>query len=120
MRCKVNGYNKFYAQLICEVMPYQKPKNALGRGVIGIDAGSSIIARVGRKKMHLDRLCKELTEEEAEKHRLQRKLNRSHRTNRERAEATEEGQGVPQDPGPSCRNMAQIERPPQEPHRQDG
>lgn len=39
VRRKLNGRNRFYAQLICEGRPYRKPKNSVGSGVIGIDPG---------------------------------------------------------------------------------
>ncbi|SHJ78078.1 hypothetical protein [Desulfofundulus thermosubterraneus] len=81
VRRKVNGRNRFYAQLICEGAPYQKPENALGEGTVGIDAGPSIIARINSKEARLDRFCEELAEKEAEIRRLQRRLDRSRRTN---------------------------------------
>jgi len=81
VRRKVNGHNRFYAQLICEGAPYQKPENALGEGTVGIDAGPSTIARVNSKEARLDRFCEELAKKEAEIRRLQRKLDRSRRAN---------------------------------------
>lgn len=81
VRRKINGRNRFYAQLICEGTPYQKPENALGEGVVGIDAGPSTIARVNGTEARLDRFCEELAKKEAEIRRLQRRLNRSRRTN---------------------------------------
>lgn len=41
-----NGKNLFYAQLVCEGMPFRKPKNLLGVGEVGIDLGPSTIAVV--------------------------------------------------------------------------
>jgi hypothetical protein len=81
VRRKMNGRNRFYAQLVCEGMPYQKPANALGQGVVGIDAGPSAIARVNGAEARLDRFCEELAKNEAEIRRLQRKLDRSRRAN---------------------------------------
>ncbi|RDV80477.1 transposase, partial [Ammonifex thiophilus] len=81
VRRKVNGRNRFYAQLVCEGVPYQKPKNILGEGTVGIDAGPSTIARVNDTEARLDRFCEELAEKEAEIRRLQRKLDRSRRAN---------------------------------------
>ena len=81
VRRKINGRNRFYAQLICEGTPYQKPANALGEGVVGIDAGPSTIARVNSKEAVLSRFCEELAKKEAEIRRLQRKMDRSLRAN---------------------------------------
>lgn len=81
VRRKANGRNRFYAQLVCEGVPYRKPKNILGEGVVGIDAGPSTIARVNEMEAHLDRFCEELTNKEAEIRKLQRKLDRSRRAN---------------------------------------
>lgn len=81
VRRKVNGRNRFYAQLVLEGAPYRKPKNALGKGVVGIDAGPSTIARVNGTEARLDRFCEELAEKEAEIRRLQRRLDRSRRAN---------------------------------------
>lgn len=81
VRRKINGRNRFYAQLICEGTPYQKPENILGEGAVGIDSGPSIIARVNSEEAVLSRFCEELAEKEAEVRRLQRKLDRSLRAN---------------------------------------
>lgn len=81
VRRKINGRNRFYAQLTCEGTPYQKPENALGEGVVGIDAGPSTIAWVNGTEAVLSRFCEELAKKEAEIRRLQRKLDRSRRAN---------------------------------------
>lgn len=81
VRRKINGHNRFYTQLVCEGTPYRKPKNALGEGVVGIDAGPSTIARVSGTEARLDRFCEELAKKEAEIRRLQRRLDRSRRVN---------------------------------------
>lgn len=44
VRRKRNGKNLFYAQLVCEGMPFRKPKNILGVGEVGVDLGPSTIA----------------------------------------------------------------------------
>jgi hypothetical protein len=81
VRRKINGRNRFCAQLILEGTPYQKPKNASGEGIVGIDAGPSTFARVNSREARLDRFCEELAKREAEIRRLQRKLDRSRRAN---------------------------------------
>ncbi len=47
VRRKIQGRNRFYAQLVCEGKPFIKPKNTLGKGVVGLDIGPSTIAIVG-------------------------------------------------------------------------
>ena len=81
VRRKINGRNRFYAQLVLEGVPYLKPENTLGEGVVGIDAGPSTIARVNGTEAVLSRFCEELADKEAEICRLQRKLDRSRRAN---------------------------------------
>jgi hypothetical protein len=81
VRRKVNGKNRFYAQLVCEGKSYQKPKNKLGCGTVGLDIGPSTIAVVGEKEAFLEQFCSQLANKEQEIRRLQRKLDRQRRTN---------------------------------------
>ena len=81
VRRKLNGRNRFYAQLVCEGQPYQKPKNKLGEGVVGLDLGPSTIAAVGERDAFLEQFCAELESRQAEIRRLQRKLDRQRRAN---------------------------------------
>lgn len=79
VRRKMGGRDFFFAQLVLEGMPYQKPENRLGVGVVGLDLGPSVVARVSEQEAHLDRFCDELDPREAEIRRLQRRLDRSRR-----------------------------------------
>jgi transposase len=81
VRRKLNGRNRFYVQLVCEGQPYQKPKNHLGEGVVGLDLGPSIIAAVGEEDAFLEQFCAELDDRQAEIRRLQRRLDRQRRAN---------------------------------------
>jgi len=75
------GY-RYYVQLILEGKPYQKPKNAPGSGIIGLDLGPSTIAIVPRQvKAQLVPLCEELAPDARARRRLQRKLERQRRAN---------------------------------------
>jgi hypothetical protein len=77
----IRGKTLFYAQLICEGIPFVKEKNEVKPGKIGIDIGSSTIAVVGDKNARLDLFCRELDDKQGEIRRLQRKLDRQRRAN---------------------------------------
>ncbi len=79
VRRKINGHNRFYAQLVCQGKPFIKPKNTLGRGDVGIDIGPSTIAIVGDKETSLQQFASELEFDAARIRRLQRKMDRSRR-----------------------------------------
>jgi putative transposase len=81
VRRKINGRNRFYVQLICEGRPYQKPKNRLGEGDVGIDVGPSTVAAVGEREAFLAQFCAELGPRQREIRRLQRKIDRQRRAN---------------------------------------
>jgi transposase len=80
-RRKVSGRNRFYAQLVCEGKPFIKPKNYLGTGDVGIDIGPSTIAIVANGQSHLKQFASELELETVRVRRLQRKMDRSRRSN---------------------------------------
>ncbi len=79
VRRKINGHNRFYAQLVCQGKPFIKPKNTLGRGDVGIDIGPSTIAIVADKETSLQQFAPTLEFEAARIRRLQRKMDRSRR-----------------------------------------
>lgn len=79
VRRKIAGKNQFYAQLICQGLPYIKPKNKIGSGVVGIDIGPSTIARVSDTDAHLQEFASELEFERKKIRRLQRRMDRSRR-----------------------------------------
>jgi putative transposase len=79
VRRKLNGRNRFYAQLICEGLPYRKEKHTLGQGVLGLDIGPSAIAIVSEQSATLERFCEELEPKQKEIRKLQRKLDRQRR-----------------------------------------
>jgi len=81
VRRKIHGQNRFYAQLVCEGKPYQKTKNKVKQGVIGLDIGPSTIAGVGDHDVFLKEFCTELADRAAEIRHLQRKLDRQRRAN---------------------------------------
>lgn len=81
VRRKVNGKNLFYAQLVCEGFPFQKPKNKLGTGDVGLDIGPSTIAVVGENHASLQQFCDSLQLQDKKIRKLQRKMARSQRAN---------------------------------------
>jgi transposase len=83
LRRKLNGRNRFYAQLICAGKPFHKAKHAIGRGVIGLDLGPSTLATVSAdgRIARLERFCAELVPRSRVMRKLQRKLERQRRAN---------------------------------------
>lgn len=61
----IRGKIQLYVQLVCEGEPYQKEKNRVTAGKIGLDVGPSTIAEVGDKEAHLDLFCRELDDIQA-------------------------------------------------------
>ena len=81
LRRKLNGHNRFYAQLICEGQPYRKAKHTLGQGVVGLDLGPSTIATVSNESATLEHFCGKLQPQQNALRRQQRKLDRQRRAN---------------------------------------
>lgn len=81
VRRKYNGKNLFYAQLVCEGKVFQKPKNKLGQGDVGIDIGPSTIAIVSEESAQLEQFAAELECKDKQIRKLQRQLDRSRRAN---------------------------------------
>ncbi len=78
---EIKGIRRWYVQLINEGLPYQKPKNYLSEGLIGLDLNVSNIAFVGDKKAGLLPFAENVPTYQKEIRRLQRKMERSRRSN---------------------------------------
>ena len=76
---ELNGKRRWYAQLITEGVPYQKEKNYVSNGLIGLDLNISNIAFVGDKKAGLLPFAEKIPTYEQEIAALQRKMQRSQR-----------------------------------------
>ncbi len=78
MRRKFNGRVRYFAQLVCEGTPFQKEKNILKKGVVGLDIGPQTIAIVSSEQncAHLKIFADELNQHKAKKRSLQRKIAR--------------------------------------------
>ncbi len=75
------GY-RYYAQLVLEGIPYQKPKHQVGTTTVGLDLGPSTIAIVPHEgEARLLSFCSELKTDKQKKRLLQRKLDRQRRAN---------------------------------------
>lgn len=75
----LNGKRRWYAQLINEGKPYQKEKNYVSDGLIGLDLNVRNIAFVGDKKADLLPFAELVPTYEKEITVLQRKMQRSQR-----------------------------------------
>lgn len=53
VRRVLSGKNYFYTQLVCEGVPFRKPKHKIGKGVVGLDLGPSTIAVVSDTEAQL-------------------------------------------------------------------
>jgi hypothetical protein len=81
---KLQGKWRFYAQLVLEGIPYQKPLKqgeVQLKGSVGLDLGPSSIAIVSECSAELKSFCPELKSKASEKRTLQRKLERQRRAN---------------------------------------
>jgi len=81
VRRKRNGQNFFYAQLVCLGIPFQKPKNKVGNGIVGLDIGPSTIAMVGDESARLEQFASELEFPDKHLRKFQRRMERSRRAN---------------------------------------
>ena len=72
----IRGKQRWFAQLICEGKPFQKAKNQIKQGTVGIDIGPSTIAYTGDDYFadHVP-FCEELLPIQKKKSRLQSKIN---------------------------------------------
>lgn len=87
LRQRVRGKNKYYVQLILEGTAAVKRKkldgsfsHVIGSGRVGLDIGTQTLAICSDKKVALIELADRVGNIEAEKRRLQRKIDRSRRS----------------------------------------
>ena len=81
VRRKLGERNRFYAQLVCQGVPSQKPQHQLGSGVVGLDLGPSTIAVVSAEAALLQAFCPEVAPDAKSLRRLDRHLDRQRRAN---------------------------------------
>jgi len=78
---ELNGKRRWYVQLVTEGVPYQKEKNYVGDGVVGLDLNISNIAFVSDSQAGLLPFAEGVPTFEREIKALQRQMSRSRRTN---------------------------------------
>jgi hypothetical protein len=78
---ELNGKRRWYVQLINEGVPYQKEKNFVSDGVVGLDLNISNIAFVGDNGAGLLPFAEGVPTYEREIKALQRQMERSRRAN---------------------------------------
>jgi putative transposase len=78
---EINGKRRWFVQLINEGIPYQKPKNHISEGIVGLDINISNIAFVGDNHAGLLPFADKVPDFQKEITRLQRKMQRSQRAN---------------------------------------
>ena len=78
---EINGKRRWYVQLINEGVPYQKEKNFVSDGVVGLDLNISNIAFVGNSQAGLLSFAEGVPTLEREIKALQRQMERSRRAN---------------------------------------
>lgn len=76
---ELNGLRRWYAQIICEGLPYQKPQNYVSNGVVGLDLNISNIAFVADNAAGLLPFAQGVPTFEREIQTLQRRMQRSQR-----------------------------------------
>jgi putative transposase len=83
VRRKLNGRPRYFAQLICEGLPYRKEQNPIGQSVVGLDLGPSTVAIVAPSAhtASLEQFCAELIPQHQTIRRWQRKIDRQRRAN---------------------------------------
>ena len=75
------GY-RYYAQLVLQGVPFQKPQHQVGTSTVGLDLGPSTVAVVPHEgEARLLAFCSDLKADQHKKRRLQRKLDRQRRAN---------------------------------------
>ncbi len=81
VRRRLRGRNRYYVQLVCEGVPFQKPKNVTQSGIVGLDIGPSTVAIVAPDVEYasLEMFCDAIDNLEKEIAKLQRQIERQRR-----------------------------------------
>jgi len=81
VRREVRSRTRYYAQLVCEGLPYRNPEHTIGTETVGLDIGPSTIAVVGETQASLEQFCEPVARDHKRIRRLHRKLDRQRRAN---------------------------------------
>jgi putative transposase len=79
LKKEIMGTRRWYAQLMCEGVPYQKPENYTVRGTVGLDLNVSNVAFVADNEAGLLPFAEKVPTFEREIKAFQRKMQRSQR-----------------------------------------
>ncbi len=75
----IRGRERWYAQLVCEGLPFKKRRNVSQPGVVGLDIGPATIAFYSEQQAALRVFCAEIADVSQEIARLQRQVERQRR-----------------------------------------
>jgi transposase len=103
----IHGKDRYYAQLVCEGVPSQKPEHAIGNETIGLDIGPTTIAIVGDTQAKLTMFAEEVARDHQKIRRVQRKQDRQRRANNPDC-YDEKGRAIKGKP-PSKKSQHQLE-----------
>jgi putative transposase len=81
LKKELNGKRRWFAQLICEELPYKKSANFTTEGLVGLDLNISNVAYVGDSHSGLLPFAEQVPTFEREIKAAQRKMQRSQRAN---------------------------------------
>jgi hypothetical protein len=81
LRKELHGTCRWFVQLVCEGLPYQKPQNYVSEGVVGLDLNVSNVAYVADQNAGLLPFADRVPTFEKEIKAAQRKMQRSQRIN---------------------------------------
>ncbi len=81
VRKTIKGKSRWYIQLVCEGLPYVKPKNIMGEGIVGVDLNVSAAGVVSDTQASMNKFCAELDKKEQAIIKLQRRIARQLRAN---------------------------------------
>lgn len=79
VRREIRGSLRWFAQLICEGLPYRKNKNVVSPGIVGLDIGPSTVAIVSEDYADLQKFCDSIGDKAKKIARYQRKIERQRR-----------------------------------------
>jgi transposase len=81
IRRNLNGKTRWFVQLVCEGIPFQKPQNFVTEGLVGLDLNISNVAYVADNKAGLMPFAENVPTYKTEIKAIQRKMQRSQRSN---------------------------------------
>lgn len=81
VRREIRSSLRWFVQLICEGLPFRKPKNVVSPGIVGLDIGPSTVAIVSEDYADLQKFCDSIGDKAQKIAKYQRKIERQRRAN---------------------------------------